>query len=133
MQRFRLTIAQRIWIGFGLLILAMLIYIFFANRSLRTNQETEHQVNESMVPAIDLLGDLYNAVYDTRMLTRNWVLSEKYSFRSERTGLRALQEEKIPGIDQALRNRISTWDKASRQKYNHVMQLVNDSLLPQHL
>lgn len=131
MQRFRLTIAQRIWIGFGLLILVMLIYIFFANRSLRANQETEHQVNETMVPALDLLGDLYNAVYDTRMLTRNWVLSEKFSFRSEHMALRMLQEEKIPGIDEAIRSKMAMWDGASKQKYNHVMQLVNDSLIPQ--
>ena len=130
MQRLRLTIAQRIWVGFGALILFMLVYAIGAHRSVQKNQAISHAISEQYSPAFTLLNDLYNAVDNTGLLTRNWILSDKYASQKDKSGLRLLQEQKIPSLDESIRKLTADWDAESRRKYEHLMQLVNDSLVP---
>src|SRR5664279_2729215 len=130
MRSLRIKIAQRIWIGFGLLIIAMIVYALRANISLEKNQKIHRQVTENYSPSILLLKDLIRSVDESEMLTRSWVFIDKNPESKYRADLRLLQDQTIGRLDESVKKLIQGWQADQQKSYNHIYSLIIDSLIP---
>jgi hypothetical protein len=130
MRRLRITIAQRIWIGFGVLIIAMIIYAFGANTALKKNQRMNQLVVENYSPSLLLLKDLLNSIDESKMLIRSWVNIDKNPESSYRTDLITIHNQTISSVDESIRKLIAEWPPDQQNSYVHIYNLIIDSLIP---
>ena len=130
MRRFRITIAQRIWIGFGVLIIFMIIYALGANSAISRNQKINQQITENYSPSLLLLKDLFNSVDESRMLTRSWVFIDKNPESRYRKDLLMIHDKTISGIDESIKRLNKSWLPEQQKSYDHIYLLLVDSLIP---
>ncbi len=130
MRRRRITIAQRIWIGFGVLIIFMIIYALGANSAIKRNQKTNQQITENYSPSLLLLKDLLNSIDESKMLTRSWVFIDKNPESRYRKDLLMIHDKTISGIDESIKRLNKSWDPEQQKSYAHIYMLLVDSLIP---
>ena len=130
MRRFRITIAQRIWIGFGILIIFMIIYALGANSGIKRNQKINEQITENYSPSLLLLKDLLKCVDESKMLIRSWVFIDKNPESSFRNDLVMIQNKTISGIDESIKRLYKGWQPDQQKSYVQIYTLIIDSLIP---
>jgi methyl-accepting chemotaxis protein len=130
MRRLRITIAQKIWIGFSVLIIAMIIYALGANSALKRNQRINQQVAENYSPSLLLLKDLLNSLDESKMLIRSWVFIDRNPESRYRAELRMIHDQTISGIDESIKKLIVEWPPDQQKSYAHIYSLIIDSLVP---
>jgi methyl-accepting chemotaxis protein len=130
MRRLRITIAQKIWIGFGVLIIAMIIYALCANSAINRNQRINQQITGNHSSSLLLLKDLYKSVDESKMLIRSWVFIDKNPESVYRTNLNIIHDQTIAGIDESIKRLIAGWQPDQQKLYLHAYSLIVDSMIP---
>jgi methyl-accepting chemotaxis protein len=131
-MKLRFTIAQRIWIGFGIMIIALVVYAFLTNATLRNNRRINEQITNNYSPSVNALNNLYEQVNNSKMLIRSWVFIDKKGDSRDKQELRQLHEQKVPAINDQVVRLMSKWTPEQKKAYSHVYSLITDSLFAQH-
>jgi methyl-accepting chemotaxis protein len=131
-MKFRLTIAQKIWIGFGLMIIALVVYAFLTNATLRNNRRINEQITTIYSPSVTALNAMYEQVNNSKMLIRSWVFIDKKADSRDKQELRQLHEQRIPAINDQIMRLIGKWNPEQQKAYSHVYTLITDSLFVLH-
>jgi methyl-accepting chemotaxis protein len=130
MRRLRITIAQKIWIGFGVLIIAMIIYALYANSAINRNQRINQQITSNYSSSLLLLKDLYKSIDESKMLIRSWVFIDKNPESTYRTNLNLIHDQTIAAIDESIKRLIDRWQPDQHKSYLRAYRLIVDSLIP---
>jgi len=69
-----LKIAQKLAIGFGIVMFAVLFSNFFIYRMLKKNKEITEKISKVYTPAVANLNELLFIITNSKILTRNWVV-----------------------------------------------------------
>jgi methyl-accepting chemotaxis protein len=130
MRRLRITIAQRIWLGFGAIIIAMIIYALIVNSALKRNQAISQQVGETYSPSLLLLKDLFNSVNESQMLIRDWIFIDKNPESRYRSDLNMIHDKTISDIDASIKRLRDGWQPGQQKSYTDIYSLIIDSMIP---
>jgi methyl-accepting chemotaxis protein len=129
----KLSIAARIGLGFGIIIIALIINAVFTSTTLQKSEKVNERIRTVQNPSTDNLNDLINLIENSRMLIRSWVFIDKKPETSDKLRLVELHEEEFPEIDSSLTALSDHWSNAGEQElYLKISKTIQDTLFPKH-
>jgi methyl-accepting chemotaxis protein len=130
----KLTIGRKLSIGYGILILALLVYVFLTIYTTRKNARLNKDITEIYMPSEANLNELSNLILNSKMLIKNWVFIDKKPDTPDKIRLKDLQEKGFPQIKSEL-DKLSDkdqWSKDEKDEYRQIVSMISDSLFSQH-
>lgn len=127
----KVTIGGKLFIGYAILIFAILINVIFSVITASSNEKLNNQVSTIYVPSQTNLNELSNLVVNSKLLIKNWVFFEKKSNTPDKLKLRELQDVTFPAIKSKL-DRLSelNFNEKDKAAYLQVISSINDTLFP---
>ncbi len=130
----KLTIGRKLSIGYGILILALLVYVFLTIYTTRKNAQLNKNITEIYMPSEANLNKLSNLILNSKMLIKNWVFIDKKSDTPDKVRLKNLHEKDFPEVKAEL-DKLSDseqWSKEEKEQYQRLVSMIKDSLFDQH-
>ncbi len=130
-MKFKFTIGRRIGLGFGLLILLMLLVFYSTNQTLNKARSINKETNEIYAPSVDALEKLKILIIRSRMLITNWGLVQSRNDDIGKRQLRHLTNREWPELQQRLENLSKKWSDNKgkgydRTKAEHLQEIFED-------
>lgn len=119
-MRFRMTIAQKMGLGFGLFIFFALVVVLLTNRSLEGSRMINGKINQVYSPSVDALVRLRNLTVNAHMLIKSWALLESRTDAPEKTTLLNLMSEDLPQLLDGVDTLTSGWDEQEVALWNRI-------------
>jgi len=131
-MKFRFTIANRLYLGFGLVTLAVIISSGLTFYTLQKNKRLNELVSQVYTPSLVSVNNLINLVNDSRMLIKNWVFIEHKANTPDKIKLQELHTKGYVEIKKQLSQLKNYWDEEEKNKLNEIFIILSDSLFPLH-
>jgi methyl-accepting chemotaxis protein len=127
----KLTIGGKIFIGYGILIFAILLNVIFSVITTSRNESLNNKVSTVYVPCQTNLNELSNIVVNSKMLIKNWVFIEKKSDTPDKLKLVELQDKEFPLVKSNLESNSSlNFDESEKAVFVNVISAIKDTLFP---
>lgn len=130
--RTRFTIANKLTLGFGILIFAFLIYGLYIYSTLNENQELNTEILTNYDPSVNKLNDLSSMINNSQMLIKNWVYIEKQSNTPDKRKLSDLHQFHFVELKKELETLSEKWDTTSQKKLKNIFITITDTLFKDH-
>jgi methyl-accepting chemotaxis protein len=128
----KFNIAQKLTMGFGLILVVILINTVLTLSTLTRSKNLTNQVTSVYSPSTQRLGELEMLVTQSKMLIKNWVYIDRQANTPDKIKLRELHEEEMPALKENLIDVSQEWEKTQdKQKLDQVFNKV-DSLFVMH-
>lgn len=129
-MRFRFTIARKLTLGFGVLIIVVLFTSYFTYKTLEENMKVNSIITKVYNPSASHLNDLLFTITDTKMLIKHWV-NEPKSDTEGKKRLIEVHNNIYPQLLKKIKPLEKQWSE--KQKYTFENLLVSiDSLFNEH-
>jgi len=130
--KYKLNIAQKLFFGFGLILLVILVNTALTMTTLNRSKNLTNEVTSVYSPSNEKLGELEMLVTQTKMLIKNWVYIDRQSDTPDKLRLKEIHEEEMPALREELLALSENWEKEEdREQLESVFQRV-DSLFGMH-
>ncbi len=130
--KYKFNIAQKLFIGFGLILLVILVNTALTLSTLNRSKNLTNEVTSVYSPSTEKLGELEMLVTQTKMLIKNWVYIDRQSDTPDKLRLQKIHEEEMPALREELLSLSEKWEsEEDREKLENVFQRV-DSLFGMH-
>ncbi len=130
-RKFRFTIANRLGLGFGILIIAVLYTSLLTYNTLNKNLQANSLITDIYNPSTSYLHDLHFMITNSKMLIKNWVHIDKKNDTPDKMKLKQIHQEKYPQLKRKLAPLVNQWQKKDRKEYRSLLLSI-DSLFTQH-
>ena len=121
-MKFRLTIARKIGIGFGSLMLFVIIAGFFIYNRLQTNLGYSKEIRTLYLPSANAVNDLSLAITNSKMLIVNWVAERKHTKYKKQ--LIKLHKSGYKSLETKLNNLSKRWTKINIAELDTIKQTI---------
>lgn len=128
----RFTVANKLILGFGVLIFASLINSLYTYSTLNDNQSINQNIVSIYDPSVSKLQELYGLINNSQMLVKNWVYIEKQSDTPDKQKLSDLHIIEFPAIKTELEEISQNWDSTYQIRLNNILSAINDTLFKDH-
>lgn len=122
------TIGFRITLGFGLLIIAIIVNIILSYRIVARAQTTQENLSLVLEPSIRNLIELKSSIHQIKDLGQSWVNNSMDPGSQTLAELRFNLQERIPQIHQGLLHLSADWRERDLEAYQELYRYINDSL-----
>jgi methyl-accepting chemotaxis protein len=132
-NKFKLTIGRKLWIGYGVLIFAILVNVVLTITITLSNVRLNKTISEVYMPSENTINSLSQLVLNSKLLIKNWVFIDKKVDTPDKLKLRELQDKVFPQLKATL-DQLSTSDKWTQEEnnlYQKVVKSISDSLFAQ--
>jgi len=126
----RITIANRLALGFGILLLAVITTSYYTYRTLNANMQINAVITKIYSPSVSLLNEMLVMLNDTKILIKHWASVPKDD-TPDKLKLREVQNVDYPELLKRLAPLVSKWDKEHQSSYRYICKSV-DSLFNEH-
>ncbi len=128
-MKLRLTIANKISIGFGILLLFVVITSVSTFKNLQKNLDLNREISHHYLPSVNEVNDLSLKITNSKILIVNWVTeSQDTKYKNQ---LKKLHETDYKIIEQRLDSLSQSWTEKNKAEYDTIKQSVN-SLFREH-
>ena len=131
-MKYRFTIANRLFLGFGLIIITLLISSVLTYTTLQQNKQLNEEVANVYSPSVSYLSDMLQLVNNSKMLIKNWVHIERKSGTPDKKRLRALHNEEFPELVSRIKGIYENWTPEEQARFDSLEILMKDTLFAQH-
>ena len=131
-MKIRFSIATKLILGIGAIIIAILINSYIINNSLEKSRRINEQITELYVPSSSHLNDLYNLVNRSKSLIKSWVFIDKKKNTPDKKQLKQLHNQDLPRLHEEITQLSKNWDEKEKEKYEEIYTAIKDSLFPKH-
>ncbi len=128
----RFTIANKLILGFGILILATLINGLYTYSTLNENQALNQEILAIYDPSVNKLQELNGLIHSSQMLVKSWVFIEKQSETPDKKKLRDIHEFEFPNIKVELQTISQNWDSIHQEEIDLIFTTISDTLFKHH-
>lgn len=129
-MKFRFTIANKIGIGFGLLMIFVLLTSAFSLITLGKNLQISQKIETLYQPSVKLIDKLSIKLTESKMLIQNWV-AEKNKGTAYKNELESLHKKDYPELIDQINKLAAHWDMEEKNRLKLVSQSI-DSLFFEH-
>ncbi|HRW61839.1 MAG TPA: methyl-accepting chemotaxis protein [Bacteroidales bacterium] len=129
----KLTIGNKLILGFGVILLALIINAVLTLSSSLKNSQLNNEIIESYNPAQNNLISLRQLLVDSKMLIKNWVYIERQDNTPDKLKLSKILKEDIPSNLKQLQNLPENWEKEKISQMDQLAKVVSDSIIPLNL
>ncbi|TVR39313.1 MAG: HAMP domain-containing protein [Cryomorphaceae bacterium] len=127
-MKFRFTIGGKLYTGFGVIILCILLVFLITNQTLTDSRRINDRINEVYIPSVQQLEKLRYEVIRTRMLITNWAFVQSREDTEEKRTLKRITEEDLPEIIAGLNKIALAWDENDVIKKNRITKSIDELL-----
>jgi hypothetical protein len=133
-MNFRLNIATKIILGFGILTATYIVNAVLTNNTLNKSIEVNRQITEIYNPTEQGLAQMEELLKETKMLIKSWVFVDKKKDTPDKLRLREIHETTFPELDEKLLELSESilWEQEDKIKYMQISMAIKDSLFPLH-
>ncbi len=131
-MKIRFSIASKLILGIGVIIVAILINSYIINNSLEKSRKINQKITELYVPSASHLNELYNLVNRSKSLIKSWVFIDKKKNTPDKMQLRQLHNEDLPQLHEDISQLSKNWDKEEQEKYRKIYTTIKDTLFVKH-
>lgn len=131
-MKYRFTIANRLLLGFSLIIITLFVSSMLTYTTLQRNKQLNEEVANIYSPSVAYLGDMLQLVSDSKMLIKNWVYIEVKSNTPDKKKLKSLHSQEFPVLVSKIRSIYKNWTPAEQASFDTVFVKLNDTLFPLH-
>ncbi len=129
----RLKIATKIILGFGVMTLFVIVYVFITNNQISKSRKVSKEINEIYTPSVELIRDLYARISDSRMLIKSWVHIDKIADTPDKTKLISLHEKDYQTVMDSLLVLSKYWrNDTHKVMLKNIDFTIKDTLFPYH-
>ncbi|PLX13837.1 MAG: methyl-accepting chemotaxis protein [Marinilabiliales bacterium] len=128
----KLTIGKKLIIGFGVILVALIVNAVIILNSSIKNSRLNNQITISYSPSQNNLSELKRQLVDSKMLIKNWVYIEKQEGTPDKIKLAELHSTQFPETIENLNKLSVNWEKENVELFNQVKVLITDSITPLH-
>jgi methyl-accepting chemotaxis protein len=126
------SIAKKLGLGFGIIILIFLIASGLAFNTLNDNISQVRKISRVHNPSVDRLEELHNMITESKLLIKNWVFIEKKSGTTDKKKLISLHETKYPALIKEIAPLTENWTQEERESFTKIRTSIEDTLFNQH-
>lgn len=127
-MRFRFTIGRKLYTGFGVFILGILIVFLLTNQTLNKSREINDRINEVYIPSVEELEKLRYEIIRTRMLITNWAFVQSREDTQEKRTLIQITNEDLPEILREINKLSAHWMDEEVRKMNALIAEIDELL-----
>jgi len=128
----RITIGQKLAIGFGVITLCYVVFLLLTNSLLKKNEAINKKITEINLPSEDAVGDLRVIVDDAKLLMKNWVYIESKENAEDKDELTELISKKFPVVKKELLRLCKKWDSEDSESITGILVALEDSIFVQY-
>jgi len=129
-MKFRFTIANKIGIGFGVLMFFVLLTSFFSWSTLQLNLSISRDIDALYQPSTKYVDELSIMMTESKMLIKNWV-AERNDSTAYKVQLIKLHETRYPQLKNSIKQLSSKWNIEDQNKLDSIFHST-DLLLVEH-
>jgi hypothetical protein len=127
-MKFKINIAFRIGLGFGIIIIAVIISAFLGYRTISDIRVQNQSVSEMLDISIDGISSFKERINVTENLISRWFYSDRNNESFLLTRLREIKFHDIPEIHNKLIEKSETWPSQYRERYLSLYDYLYDTL-----
>jgi PAS domain S-box-containing protein len=131
-MKFRFSVANKIGVGFGVLILFVILNIFFSNKTMKRNNEIRERIATIYQPSLQSISELAIALTESKTYIKTWFSNSKANTKYK-TMLIELHEKKYPRLQKQLTQLSSSWSKNDQLILDSVFNGIDTLLFEQKL
>ena len=131
-MKIRFSIASKLILGIGAIIIAILINSYIINNSLERSRKINQKITELYVPSASHLNDLYNLVNRSKSLIKSWVFIDKKKNTPDKMQLKQLHNEDLPRLHEEITQLSNNWEEEEQEKYRKIYTTIKDTLFVKH-
>lgn len=128
----KLTIGRKLIIGFGVILLALVVNAVVTLSTSLQNSRLNNQITEIYNPSSNNLTQLRKLLVDSKMLIKNWVYIEKQDDTPDKLLLKEVLENKLPATLDQLKSLSEHWNTENKDLLETVEFIITDSIVPLH-
>jgi len=122
-MKFRLTIANKISIGFGILLFFVIITSTFTFKTLQKNLDLSHEISRHYLPSANAVNDLSLIMTNSKMLIVNWVAERKDTEYKKQ--LKELHKSGYKKTELILDSLSRSWTTDNKAEFDTIKLTVN--------
>ena len=131
-MKFRFSVANKIGIGFGVLILFVILNILFSNNTLRKNDQIRERITMLYQPSNQAITELTILLTDSKALIKNWVFDKTDSTKYKKSLIK-LHELSYPELNKRLVQISNSWELNNKRNLDSVLLSIDSLLFEQRL
>ncbi len=130
--KYNFNIAQKLVVGFGLILVVILINAILTLGTLTRSKNLTNEVTSVYSPSTEKLGEMEMMVTQSKMLIKNWVYIDRQSNTPDKQNLHKVHEQEMPSLMDELNEISAEWeDEDDKQKLEQIFSKI-DSLFEMH-
>ena len=128
----RLTISNKLLIGFGSLLLVVIINGLVTYSTSNTNRKLNEDILNIYNPSLSGLQECNAMVNNSQMLIKNWVYIEKQPGTPDKRKLQAMHDVQFPKLQSELMEISKNWETDEREALTQILTAIGDTLFRYH-
>lgn len=128
-MKFRFNIGTKISLGFGILILAVIVNMLLNSKILNKSIQVNQNIENVYEPSEDNLRKIREHLRESEMLIKSWVFIEKSDTTPGKLRLVRLQETIFPRLNENIQNLKDQWKPQEREEYDKICRAIQDTLI----
>ncbi|WP_462280385.1 GAF domain-containing protein [Salinivirga cyanobacteriivorans] len=129
-MKYRFTIANRLFLGFGLIIITLLVSSILTYTTLQQNKQLNEEVAKIYSPSVAYLEETTKMIIESKMLIINWVYTDKKQDTPNKNKLRKLHSEEFPKLISKIESVAPNWSDYEQSVLDTLKTVVADTLFP---
>ncbi len=117
MRKWRFTIPLRLFLGFGIFIVVLMIALFFVQTTLTKAEKINHQMNNVHLPSLTMNRNLLLSIDQSYELAKQWAYVQRNEEHIERRTLIALCDSIIPKQITEIQQLHHQWTEGQKKEW----------------
>jgi serine phosphatase RsbU (regulator of sigma subunit) len=124
-MKFRFSIGRKIGLGFGVIILLVIIAFWLTNVTLNESRKKTDEVTEIYNPSVASLKELNYLLIRSKFLINKWFYVQTGNDALEKKALRTLIKEEYPELKQKIKKYSINWTKEEQDNIDGLLGLID--------
>ncbi len=130
-MKIKLNIAQKLFIGFGLVLLAIIINGVSTFVTLNNNRNLSNEITGIYGPSTQNIQNFKELVNSSKSLIKSWVFIDRQPGTSDKVRLEDLQSKEYPKLKEQFEQIKSGWSKSDQDTLQNIMHKTDSLIVKQ--
>ncbi len=132
----KLTISKKLSIGFGTVIIIIIVNVFLTTYISYNNKKLNEEITNIFAPSASSLNDLANLISNSKMLIKSWVYIDKVADTPEKLKLKELHDVDFSKLNKEIMQKSKLWSEylsgEQEKEYQKIYKVISDSIFVTH-
>ncbi|MFL5763838.1 MAG: SpoIIE family protein phosphatase [Bacteroidia bacterium] len=123
-MKLRFTIGRKIGLGFGVIIVLVIVAFWLTNITLNDSRKKTDQVTEIYNPSVASLKELNYLLFRSKFLITKWFYVQTGDEAVDKKALRVLLKDEYPALKAKIKKYSKNWNKDEQESIDGILALI---------